>query len=307
MSGQQHGTRFRPRVEALDGRLLPGTIVPDALFTEGDPTGSLGAPLAATGAETAITATVTWDDGQVTAAHAHYQVGQAGPVSFTTERLFLSEGTHTYTLRTFATEADGTVKETDFFNLTAQVADAPLSVTAQPLNATTGVALDPSTVVALLKDGNWYAAPGDNVATIFWGDGMSSQGTIVPVTDPVAGKVAGEFEVLGTHAYAQAGTYSMEVTVQDKNFAQHVQANDGLAVSAADQATVRVTDGVAPPATSPSATTTSDQSAAAPLLPFSFPTRAVRFKPTRFFRLRVGQPRHRRVAAANPYFQLVRF
>jgi hypothetical protein len=57
----------------------------------------------------------------------------------------------------------------------------------------------------------------------------------------------------------------------------------------------------------PAATPAADQTPVVPVFPISFPTSA-RPRPGRFFRLRVGQGRRgRHVAAANPYFRLVRF
>ncbi|HUA47817.1 MAG TPA: PKD domain-containing protein [Solirubrobacteraceae bacterium] len=51
-------------------------------------------------------------------------------------------------------------------------------------------------------------APGDITATVNWGDGTGGGGTVVP-----AG--GGAFTVTGSHGYAQPGTYTATVTVED--------------------------------------------------------------------------------------------
>jgi hypothetical protein len=70
-------------------------------------------------------------------------------------------------------------------------------VAAKPGEALTGVE------VAAFADPNWSDGSGEYAATIAWGDGTVSLGTVVGSN--------GVFEVLGNHTYAAAGTYPIEV------------------------------------------------------------------------------------------------
>ena len=60
-------------------------------------------------------------------------------------------------------------------------------------------------VVAQVADGDPTAISSDFAASIEWGDGGTSLGTV--------SGASGSFEVRGTHTYANAGTYSVKVTV----------------------------------------------------------------------------------------------
>jgi hypothetical protein len=87
------------------------------------------------------------------------------------------------------------------------VTDAPLTASGTTLQATAGTAF--TSVVATFTDANpdadltQYAVP-----TIDWGDGQSSAGTISQGS-------SGTFDVTGTHTYADAGTFTASVTVND--------------------------------------------------------------------------------------------
>ncbi len=88
----------------------------------------------------------------------------------------------------------------------ARVAAAPLTATGIALNLTASV---PYTgVAAQFSDADPLAAPGDFSATITWGDGHSSPGTVV--SDPQGG-----FDVIGTNTYAGVGSYDVRVDIQD--------------------------------------------------------------------------------------------
>jgi hypothetical protein len=85
------------------------------------------------------------------------------------------------------------------------VNDPPPMATGSPLTATEGQAF--SGVVADFTDADPNATAGEYTATITWGDGTSSPGTIQ------AG--SGGFNILGTHTYAEEGSYSIGVTITD--------------------------------------------------------------------------------------------
>jgi virginiamycin B lyase len=75
--------------------------------------------------------------------------------------------------------------------------------TGQDFTATHGVKF--SAEVASLVDGTPNAVASNFTATIYWGDGATSSGTI-------SGKTGGPFAVSGTHTYASAGTDHPYVT-----------------------------------------------------------------------------------------------
>jgi hypothetical protein len=66
-------------------------------------------------------------------------------------------------------------------------------------------------VVATFTDSDPNASPGDFVAAITWGDGIATPSTTV-IADG-----QGRFEVLGTHTYAVARTYTFGVQVTDNS------------------------------------------------------------------------------------------
>ena len=62
--------------------------------------------------------------------------------------------------------------------------------------------------MATFTDANGYATTADFTATIDWGDGSSSHGT-------VSGPTGGPFTVSGSHTYGSTGPESISVTVND--------------------------------------------------------------------------------------------
>jgi hypothetical protein len=62
--------------------------------------------------------------------------------------------------------------------------------------------------VARLTDADPNGTAGDYTASINWGDGQTTPGVVT--ADP-----AGGFDIIGTHAYAEEGTYAISVTVTD--------------------------------------------------------------------------------------------
>jgi streptogramin lyase len=64
--------------------------------------------------------------------------------------------------------------------------------------------------VATLYDSNMTGVLSDYTATVDWGDGSTSAGTITQ-TNP------GTFNIDGDHVYAQSGTYTVTITVADTN------------------------------------------------------------------------------------------
>jgi IPT/TIG domain-containing protein len=87
-------------------------------------------------------------------------------------------------------------------NGSASVADAPLTAQGTTIYGAKGVAL--TKTVATFTDADPAGTATDYTATIHWGDGTTSTGTI-----------GGHFTVTGTHAYASTGTRTISVTITD--------------------------------------------------------------------------------------------
>ena len=93
---------------------------------------------------------------------------------------------------------------------TATVADAPLTGSSGTvLTGVEGISTG-SVLVGTFTDANPFGLLADITASINWGDGMTSAGT---VTQP--GGVGTVFLVFGTHTYAEEGTYPVTTTVTD--------------------------------------------------------------------------------------------
>jgi hypothetical protein len=174
-------------VAATEGSPFTGTV---ATFTDPD--------RAATPSD--YSATIDWGDG----SPLDTGVVTGGSGSFSVS------GTHTYTEE--ATDAV-TVTITDVDNAgnnaathsTANVADATLgSNCATPAVSTMSF----SGMVANLTDANSFATTSDFTATINWGDGSSSAGTVSSPT-------GGTFTVSGSHTYSSTGPESISVTAKD--------------------------------------------------------------------------------------------
>jgi RHS repeat-associated protein len=107
------------------------------------------------------------------------------------------------------------------------VADAPLldeTASLPSLTPTAGVALS-GVAVAQFADGDPQASTGTYSATIDWGDGVSSTGTLVEVqaANPSIGQLA-TFVVDGDHTYPVKGNYTVSVLIQDTGGADLVSS-----------------------------------------------------------------------------------
>ena len=110
---------------------------------------------------------------------------------------YVEEGTYTTALTAtdnFGRSAAG--------NGSASVTDAALTAHGKTIHSAAGVKL--TKTVATFSDADPGGFASDYSATIHWGDGTSSVGT-----------VSGHFTVTGTHTYASAGTRKISVTIND--------------------------------------------------------------------------------------------
>jgi len=132
-----------------------------------------------------ITESHTNDSGSFTCVFAH------GPASST--------------VSVNATDSDGDTGNTDTQKVT--VSDPPITAKGSPVTAVEAAAFN-AQKVASFADPTSYSTAGEYSASINWGDGSSSAGTIVKTAD-------GEFDVLGSHTYAEEGTSPVTVTITD--------------------------------------------------------------------------------------------
>jgi hypothetical protein len=135
-------------------------------------------------------ATINWGDGSSS---------MSDPGTFVGHHTYAEEGIYNGTLS--YTNDCGTHTAVPF---DVKVADAPLSGSPSSVNAGAGQPF--SGPVATFTDGNPNGKAGDFSATISWGDGTSSSGTV---------SGAGPFTVNGTHTYAAGGFYPVSVSVSD--------------------------------------------------------------------------------------------
>jgi len=68
-------------------------------------------------------------------------------------------------------------------------------------------------VVGTFRDPNPFAPAGDFSASVDWGDGTSSGGTVQPVPSCCSGVM---FSISGTHVYASAGPFTVRTAINDK-------------------------------------------------------------------------------------------
>jgi hypothetical protein len=150
-----------------------------------------------------LNATINWGDGTSSTGTV---TGSNGSFTVAGSHTYLDEGTFTTTV-TLRESAPGTAVGIAHSTATIAEADA-LSVTStNPVAATEGLTF--SGVLATFADSYTIQTASGLSATITWGDGTSSTGT-------VAGS-GGAFTVSGTHKYADEGTFTVTVTLRDKS------------------------------------------------------------------------------------------
>jgi hypothetical protein len=175
-------------ISATEGAAFSGVV---ASFVDANP--------AAAPAD--FTVAIAWGDGQTSAGTIAYDAANG---------VFTVSGSNTYAQ---AGSYSPTVSIHDLGGATAlatasaAIADAPLTAAGVTLSATEGAPF--SGLVATFTDGNPGAVPADFTATIAWGDGHSSAGSIA------YDAAHGVFTVSGSNTYAQAGSYSPTVSIHD--------------------------------------------------------------------------------------------
>src|SRR4029077_10404811 len=89
---------------------------------------------------------------------------------------------------------------------TVTVTDVPLTARPVAISAVEGSSF--AGTVATFTDENPNAVTSDFTATITWGDGSTSTGTITAN--------GGSFTVTGAHTYAEEGSFSTYITITDR-------------------------------------------------------------------------------------------
>jgi hypothetical protein len=174
----------------IEGTPFHGTV---ATFTPGNPHAS----------PSSDTATITWGDGSSSSGTVAADPQIAGKWDVIGTHTYAEDGTLPLTAQ--VTDNGGTLN----LSPSVRVVDATLVVTPVDVSPVEGA---PYTgVVATFGDADPNGLAGDYSATIAWGDGSSSSGTIA--SDP---NVAGRFDITGTHTYEGMSSSTVTVTVNDQ-------------------------------------------------------------------------------------------
>jgi hypothetical protein len=153
-----------------------------------------------------FTATVTWGDGSIDTL-----TSAGGGIVQNSDGSFSVIGSHTYAEEgiglPFSVQIADKGGASTATSATINVADAPLAGQAVTFRPTTGQLY--SGRIASFTDSNPSAPASDFSATIAWGDGFTSMGTIQ--ANPARG-----FDVRGSHGYAADGSEPVTVQILDQ-------------------------------------------------------------------------------------------
>ncbi|MGI0088280.1 MAG: beta strand repeat-containing protein [Nitrosotalea sp.] len=162
-----------------------------------------------------FTATINWGDGSSPTS---------GVIASNPSGGFDVSGSHTYsssgseTLSITIHDAGGSSATA---TATATVVGAPLIATATNISSEEGNLF--TGMLAHFTDADPGVVASDYAVTINWGDGSS------PTSGVIASNPSGGFDVSGTHTYAEEGTYTLSITIND---------NDGTSAAVPGTATV---------------------------------------------------------------------
>jgi hypothetical protein len=168
----------------------------------------------------AYVATIDWGD-KSTSTGTVANAGSNGGTTF-----FNVSGTHTYKKHgnyVVSVSVNDSAGATATGRRTSDISDAPVSAAGFELNAVEGAAL--TTVVASFDDQNPFGLASQFTASINWGDGNTSSGSIVAVVG------VSKFEVAGTHTYKQFGSKTITVQIQSVGGTSTASATSVVAVS----------------------------------------------------------------------------
>ncbi len=147
-----------------------------------------------------FTATIDWGDSTVPTSGTVSANGSGG-FNTTGTHTYAKEGVYHFTVLI----ADMSGNFASAIGM-AIVADAPLTATGKTINAIRGAAF--TAVVANFTDADPTGNVGEFSATINWGEGANSAGTI-------SADASGGFNVSGSHTYSNSGSFAVVVMIQD--------------------------------------------------------------------------------------------
>jgi hypothetical protein len=145
--------------------------------------------------------TINWGDGNTTNFTSAAVSGSGGSYTITASHQYAEVGSYAVTVQILDTGGS-----TANAASTTTVSDASLTAQGQNFSATKG--LVHSGVVATFTDADPGAAASDFSATITWGDGQTSSGTIAYDSSNQV------FTVSGSNTYATDGSYTPTVLIQ---------------------------------------------------------------------------------------------
>ena len=177
-----------------------------------------------------LSASIDWGDGTITTVSGSdggiSAIDYNGDFAVNGSHTYAEEGAYQLIIQIFDDGGSSTSTGDP-----ATVSDAPLTMNGGGINTTEGLSL--TGPVATFTDANPGAPLSDFAATIIWGDGQTTTGTVIH--DPY---VPDQFDVLGYdpttgmgHAYDEEGTYTGSVEVDDVGGSVAVA---GISASVAD-------------------------------------------------------------------------
>ncbi|MGH7137868.1 MAG: TIGR03118 family protein, partial [Pirellulales bacterium] len=181
------------------------------------------------------TATIDWGDGTTSAGAINMVVADPpGTIPFVGPIFFVS-GSHTYATagdHTFTVAIDDTADSlTTTATGTIGVAQATLVAHALPVESQ-GLTVNNASVAAFFDTGGSDPLS-DYTATIDWGDGATTPGTVTSALVPLnATAIGGRFFVSGSHTFAAAGDYTFTVTISDTHDSLQTSVTGTLSAAA---------------------------------------------------------------------------
>ena len=172
---------------STEGATFSGTV---ATFTDTTYAGNVPGDFAAN---------IDWGDGTTTAGAV---TGSAGSFTVSGSHSYAEEGMKTATV-VLSDDSPGTATGTA--TATLQVADATLLATGTTIALSEGSSFNG--VVATFTDADPAGTVADYSATIDWGDGSTTAGSVTASN--------GGFNVSGSHKFVEDGTYTVTVTIAD--------------------------------------------------------------------------------------------
>jgi len=165
-----------------------------------------------------FTATVNWGDGTPSSAGVISKSGFGWQV--TGNHVYKFFGTYHATVS--IKDAGGKSKSV---LSTATIADAALHANGRTFTIAQATLGNTPQLLATFTDANSFSVAGDFTASISWGDGTTSVGTV----KLLAGSRV--FDVLGTHKYAAKKKYTVTLTITDSKGASKSTAVDTITVN----------------------------------------------------------------------------